>query len=806
MNSLFFTGIVEDILDPLKLNRVRVRVFGVHSESLEDVPTKSLPWAICLNHSAAISGIGESTQYLNGTVVKGYFEDGESKQMPIIFGSMPGIPVSKKTFVGESSEEITSLGVPRVTSTVLPTADNTTIDTSGTPVDPVAAKAVVEPSGDSRKALKAALGKKESSNNYKAINQLGYIGKYQKGAAMLTDLGYVKRGTKNSGLTDPSNWTGKDGMTSRDAFLNSPTVQESAMDQELDLNEKRLNKMGVIDSTTTEQEKAGFLATSHLLGTGGARNMKNGISKKDANGVSGEVYYRLGYAAVSGKEPTVAPDAVAVDNPSREPSTVASVGVTQTSGTAGSIESLTSSRGTLNVGFSDPDGKYPRYIKEQDTNRLSRGQNIDKTIVPIKEESEHKGVPIANGKGAWDQSSTPYNAQYPFNKVFESESGHIFEFDDTPNNERINLHHKTGTFTEIDRNGTMVRKIVGDAYEIWERNGFVHIKGTVNITVEGNANILVSNNCELEISGDLNANVGGDANWSIGGNANWSVGGDWKTKTGGSESHTNAGTFDIDGSTVNLNSGTSTAGSLPSPTGTGATGAPEFGPLTLEPRGFTELSEFEGDELTPNEAVARQKTLSDAGLTDVVQIPPTVSEPVKADTPKASETPVTCSTFVSGQININDYISPSFKIKDLTKGLNIPLSQAGLKDTQLACNLKALAENVLEVVKKKYPDMIITSCLRAMGSNPRSQHPLGQAVDIQFTSKKSSEYLAIVKDLTGSIPFDQLILEYRSSVRRNGTPTTWIHISFSSGANKQQVFTMDNDRRIGEFGELRLIT
>ena len=171
-----------------------------------------------------------------------------------------------------------------------------------------------------------------------------------------------------------------------------------------------------------------------------------------------------------------------------------------------------------------------------------------------------------------------------------------------------------------------------------------------------------------------------------------------------------------------------------------------------------------------------------------------------------TEIPVSCGAFAAGKININEFISTNYKLKELTLGRQVS-DQAGLKDVEIACNLKAVAENVVEKVKAAYPDMIITSGLREVGSNPSSQHPKGQAVDIQFKTKKSSDYLEIAKSLAGSLSFDQLILEYRSSVRKNGgQPTTWIHISYSRSGNRGQVFTMDNDKRISEFGVLKLVT
>lgn len=44
-SQMFYTGVVEDIHDPLMLGRVRVRVVGVHTENKVLLPTEDLPWA-----------------------------------------------------------------------------------------------------------------------------------------------------------------------------------------------------------------------------------------------------------------------------------------------------------------------------------------------------------------------------------------------------------------------------------------------------------------------------------------------------------------------------------------------------------------------------------------------------------------------------------------------------------------------------------------------------------------------------------------------------------------------------------------
>lgn len=164
-----------------------------------------------------------------------------------------------------------------------------------------------------------------------------------------------------------------------------------------------------------------------------------------------------------------------------------------------------------NVGFSDPNKKYPlrELLDEPDTNRLARNQKISETIVQKKRDSRDLKVDVAFG-GSWDQPKVPYSAKYPFNHVTYTESGHAIELDDTPSSERIHIYHKKGTFTEIDQTGSMVRRVVADDYQIIEADGFIHIKGKANVTVDGSCNVYVKNNCNLQVDGNLKMHAHGN--------------------------------------------------------------------------------------------------------------------------------------------------------------------------------------------------------------------------------------------------------------------------------------------------------
>jgi len=67
------------------------------------------------------------------------------------------------------------------------------------------------------------------------------------------------------------------------------------------------------------------------------------------------------------------------------------------------------------------------------------------------------------------EPGSAFNAKYPYNKVTQTESGHVIEIDDTPNFERLHTFHRSGTYSEIDHTGQRVNKIVGDDFEIVEK-------------------------------------------------------------------------------------------------------------------------------------------------------------------------------------------------------------------------------------------------------------------------------------------------------------------------------------------------
>lgn len=162
-------------------------------------------------------------------------------------------------------------------------------------------------------------------------------------------------------------------------------------------------------------------------------------------------------------------------------------------------------------GFKDPNKKYPlnNKLNSVDTNNLAIGA-IKDTLIPQKDSNRTTDIELPFDQGKWDEPPIRYNSKYPYNHVFESESGHVIEIDDTPGIERLHVYHKSGTYLEIDPVGSMIKKTMGNDYQIIEKNGNIFINGRANITVGGSANIKIQSDCNIEVEGDIKVHSNSD--------------------------------------------------------------------------------------------------------------------------------------------------------------------------------------------------------------------------------------------------------------------------------------------------------
>lgn len=96
-------GVVEDTNDPAKLGRCKVRIFGWHTDNLQELPTSALPWAQPLNPPNNSKSFAPPRL---GDYVMGFFSDGMSGQAPVLMGIFPGLdaaPDPSKGFAPHSS-------------------------------------------------------------------------------------------------------------------------------------------------------------------------------------------------------------------------------------------------------------------------------------------------------------------------------------------------------------------------------------------------------------------------------------------------------------------------------------------------------------------------------------------------------------------------------------------------------------------------------------------------------------------------------------------------------------------------------
>ena len=121
---------------------------------------------------------------------------------------------------------------------------------------------------------------------------------------------------------------------------------------------------------------------------------------------------------------------------------------------------------------------YPRNLDEPTSSRLYRNESTDNSIVSLK---ESRRIP--------EEPSSGYAAVPPYNNVYESESGHAIEIDDTPGAERLHFYHRSGSYVEYEANGDRVERIQNDKFTVVIGNDTVYVEGDVNVKVNGNLNL-----------------------------------------------------------------------------------------------------------------------------------------------------------------------------------------------------------------------------------------------------------------------------------------------------------------------------
>ena len=166
-----------------------------------------------------------------------------------------------------------------------------------------------------------------------------------------------------------------------------------------------------------------------------------------------------------------------------------------------------------NKGFQDEvNAVYPKYKEESDVNRLAvNDKDLPHSTLTIRKADRTVSIgradfdPVELGRANttaqqidgddgtnFSEPETLYNAEYPYNHVYESEAGHIREMDDTPGAERIHERHASGSGYEIHPDGTKVTRVKQDNYDLTYGQHYTHIRGSQSTTVNGGVKVFVN--------------------------------------------------------------------------------------------------------------------------------------------------------------------------------------------------------------------------------------------------------------------------------------------------------------------------
>lgn len=828
-SSNVYYGVVEERTeDPLKLGRCRVRIVGVHTEDNTILPTKDLPWAYPMMpvNSASMNGIGYSpTGILEGTWCILIFRDAEQQQ-PIIIGTIGGIPEAdaplETAFVTEAQPVTTRpASVTTGSGTVL-------TDSSGNPVlqgeennssaserpatvpapNKPAAASIAKKAGamkTSQAGIDIIIFEEGISSLVKGRNRA--VKKYPSDDTLL----YAYLDTRNI-------WTigvGSTFMLDMSRVNENSVVTVSVAKQMLQvhlLNEVEIPLNRNIKAPVTQdmfdamaslaynmgvygwmrsaafsslnagkyEEAAALIPSTRTGGGNGPRRIREAAHFR-AGGIPNK-QNGIDQVAPTSETAAVSQDSGATQNTAVRPTPVTKpVESNQNTVSSQTSANPSNASGGTWEGFKDPNKKYPmaEWLNEPDTHRLARNEDIDKTVVYTKEAARARGVVSAGT--SWTQPPIPYNAKYPYNNTYVTQSGHIDEWDDTPGNERLHRYHNSGTYEEIDVNGTRVTRIIGDDYEILERHGNILIKGNCNVTIRGNSNIRVDNNANIEVGGNSHTSIHGNWDLGVSGNININAG----------------GVIALDGSNIHLNSGLAKVAAK----GAGAQAAPEFSELSTPSRHEDVKSAYDSPEDGDNtEFLNTQIASGKISEEDVAAKTVTVEETAAPKPPIPTKPlPQGCEGLTL-PFNSNTRLSPNYTmgdfIRESTVARGIPSApQAGFSTLELGCNMKFIATNVAEIVKARYPNMKINSCFRSAaankglaGASSTSKHMSGLALDMGFIGFDNKQKYEAAIEIQKLLPdYDQIILEYSGR-------SCWIHVGLNKGKNRRVILTMDVGR------------
>jgi len=113
-------------------------------------------------------------------------------------------------------------------------------------------------------------------------------------------------------------------------------------------------------------------------------------------------------------------------------------------------------------------------------------------------DGQNSQLPMVIGTVPKEGDANPKaDANYPTNKVYQTETGHYKEYDDTAGAERIKESHKSGTYYEMQADGSIKTHITKDNYSVVLGDESVTISGKVTINVVGDVDLTAGGNVSI---------------------------------------------------------------------------------------------------------------------------------------------------------------------------------------------------------------------------------------------------------------------------------------------------------------------
>ena len=140
--------------------------------------------------------------------------------------------------------------------------------------------------------------------------------------------------------------------------------------------------------------------------------------------------------------------------------------------------------------WAEPEGKAESPI-------LARGGKDDIT--------QEKGTDQATEANGTEQNEPPpaYGGKYPYNKVWKTTAGHVIEVDDTPNQERLQVMHRTGTYVEFKREGSLTQKVIGRHHHIVQGDDIKHVGQNQIAVIEKNVRETIKGDLDIVVQGNV---------------------------------------------------------------------------------------------------------------------------------------------------------------------------------------------------------------------------------------------------------------------------------------------------------------